>query len=723
MKITKEIVEKIYSGLLGKVIGVQLGSPIEGMWYNRIKNTYGEITDYLFNYDFYASDDDINGPLLFLRGLEDGGHGKNMTAQDVGEALLNYAPYEHGFFWWGGYGVSTEHTAYLNLRSGVKAGESGSIALNGSTVAEQIGGQIFIDTWGLVAPGEPDLAAKLAAKAASVTHDGNGVYGGIFVATCISYAFVEKDIAKIIEKGLSYIPEDCEYARVVNAVIKYHAEHPESWRDCYLYVRDNWGYDKYPGNCHIIPNAAVIILSLLYGGGDYSETVCICNMCGWDTDCNAGNVGAIMGVLCGTGGIDDKWIKPVNDLIVCSGVVGKYNITDAAASALYIANQAAALAGEKLPEPYRSIYENDPYGCHFEFPKSTQAINVLCVGKDEEITFAKKRYAEGETIPKPRYSLANDAETSLDGERSLKVKVRYPRDGEKVFVFKRTYYHPSDFSDSRYDPSFSPVAYPGQTVKVGACVPDGVYEATAAPFYYDERNAKFGYGEKVRMTEGEWKLLEVKIPKTEAGLIQCIGVCFEVSNPEKKRKDLVCRIDSLSVTGKANYSIDFSKEKREYWAWKHVEVSQFTRLKGLLYLSDGQLNLSCSDYAEAYTGDVDWKDYSCSVKFTPVAGREHFANVRVQGAMRSYAVGFDGNEFCIKKNLNGYKKLTGVKLKWNEGEEYRVDISVKGNKISATLNGEVKLDYTDEKAPLLHGSVGVSNFCGSHTRYKEIVIK
>ena len=70
----------------------------------------------------------------------------------MAEALLNYAPFEHGFFWWGGYGVSTEHTAYLNLRNGIRAPQSGSIAQNGHATAEQIGGQIFIDTWGLVTP-------------------------------------------------------------------------------------------------------------------------------------------------------------------------------------------------------------------------------------------------------------------------------------------------------------------------------------------------------------------------------------------------------------------------------------------------------------------------------------------------------------------------------------------------------------------------------------------
>ena len=61
-----------------------------------------------------------------MRALED--FGPNAGAQEMGETLLNYLGDQRGTFWWGGYGVSTEHTAYINLANGIPAPHSGSAA-------------------------------------------------------------------------------------------------------------------------------------------------------------------------------------------------------------------------------------------------------------------------------------------------------------------------------------------------------------------------------------------------------------------------------------------------------------------------------------------------------------------------------------------------------------------------------------------------------------------
>lgn len=706
----KEYIEKIYAGWLAKIIGIRLGAPIESWTYEKIKNVYGELYHYPVDYKEFAADDDSNGPLFFLRALEDGRHGFDLKAQDVAEALLNYAPFEHGFFWWGGYGVSTEHTAYLNLWNGMTAPESGSIAQNGSTVAEQIGGQIFIDTWGLVAPGNPDLAAKFAKEAASVTHDGNAVYGGIFVAVCISWAFVEKDICRIIEKGLSYIPETCEYARVVRAVMAYHEENPENWRNCFHYIHDNYGYDKYAGNCHIIPNIAVMILALLYGEGDFDNTLCICNMCGWDTDCNVGNVATIMGVRNGLEGIDyDKWRKPINDFLACSSVMGSMNIMDIPYGAVYIARLAYALAEEEMPAPWKQIADERIDGCHFEFPGSTHAIHV-CIGNQGE------QKEERESV------IYNTDEAAYTGLRSLKFVAKPVEAGESVYVYKKTYYRPQDFHDSRYDPSFSPLAYPGQTLHGSAMIPEYGDAALVCLYVKDIRSGRIYEGPKEQLKKGEWKELEFSIPALEGALLGEMGFCFHVQGTHMQVFDFTGMIDDLYVEGTPEYSIVFEQENEEVWTFLHREVSQFSRLKGLLYLDGGRMHLSCSDFAEAYTGGRGWKDYKAAFSFTPLTGENHRVNVRVQGAIRSYAFGLlPGDRAAILKNDHGYRIMQETSFHWETGKEYTVTVTAAGSRITAEIDGHI-LTVTDEDRPFLTGAVGVSMQDGSHDEYREIRI-
>jgi len=193
-------IEKTYAGWLGKVIGIRMGAPIEGYSKEKIEQLYGKhITDYLVDYNDFACDDDSNGPIFFVRALE---HYDQVSPKEMGYTFLNYIANEHGFFWWGNE-LSTEHTAYKNLLKGIEAPESGSIAVNGQELAEQIGGQIFIDGFGFLAPGNPRVASDLAEHSARVTHDLEGVYGGRFIAACISLAYTHTDIIEISPKGNS----------------------------------------------------------------------------------------------------------------------------------------------------------------------------------------------------------------------------------------------------------------------------------------------------------------------------------------------------------------------------------------------------------------------------------------------------------------------------------------------------------------------------------------
>src|SRR5262245_5660166 len=233
MPLPSDYAERVYAGVLGKIIGVYLGRPFEGWSYDRIMAELGEIRYYVHEQrkaPLIVTDDDISGTFTFLRALPDYGNTLDVTAQQIGQTWLNYIIERRTILWWGGLGNSTEHTAYLRLKSGIPAPRSGSIALNGKVVAEQIGSQIFIDGWAMVAPGDPELAADLARRAASVSHDGEAIYGAQVLAAMEAQAYVERDLNVLLNTATKLIPGDSIIYRMINDIREWHAEYKD-WHD------------------------------------------------------------------------------------------------------------------------------------------------------------------------------------------------------------------------------------------------------------------------------------------------------------------------------------------------------------------------------------------------------------------------------------------------------------------------------------------------------------
>lgn len=364
--ISDDYLERVYAGVLGKLVGVYLGRPIENWTHERIVDTFGQIDRYVHEERgrrLIVTDDDITGTFTFLRALEDYGFDRKLTPAQIGQTWLNYIIEGKTILWWGGMGNSTEHTAYLRLKSGLRAPASGAIATNGKVTAEQIGGQIFIDGWGLVCPGDPARAADFAQRAASVSHDGEGIYGAQVIAALVASAFVESDLDRMLDTALKQIPADCTIYRLIGDLRRWHAT-GEDWQASRARLQAKYGYDKYPGVCHIVPNHGLVILALLHGAGDFDRSMTIVNTCGWDTDCNAGNVGCILGVRNGLPGISERWREPVADRLYLPSADGGRSITDAAREAIAVADAGRRLAGQD-PLPPRPRFD-------FNLPGSVQ---------------------------------------------------------------------------------------------------------------------------------------------------------------------------------------------------------------------------------------------------------------------------------------------------------------------------------------------------------------
>ena len=293
----KKYENNIYAGVLGKILGVYLGRPVEGWGYEKIRDTFGEIRYYVHEkvgVPLIVADDDISGTFAFFRAIADHGSQKNTPAKAFGDTWLNYIIENKTILWWGGLGRSTEHTAYLNLKNGIEAPRSGSAAVNGKILAEQIGAQIFIDAIAMACPGDPDTAVELVRNAASVSHDGIAVEAACHLAALEAMAFEEKRVDVLLDRAAGYVKsrELLDIIRDVRDICSRETD----WRKVRAYLDPKYGYEVYHGCCHMVPNHAMVIAAFILGGDDFQKSISIAASAAWDTDCNAGNVGALNGI-------------------------------------------------------------------------------------------------------------------------------------------------------------------------------------------------------------------------------------------------------------------------------------------------------------------------------------------------------------------------------------------------------------------------------------------
>lgn len=685
--------EKVYAGFLGMNAGIRLGAPVENWTYDRIRDSYGEITGYVKEYKNFAADDDANGPVFFLRALLDDAINREPTPQDIARAWLNYTREGIGMFWWGGYGVSTEHTAYLNLKQGIPAPRSGSAEQNGTTLSEQIGGQIFIDTWGLVNPCEPKRAADYGAAAASVSHDGNGIYGARFMCAAIAKAFMESEPMAIIEAGLAQIPAECDYRSVVQAVIRFYRQHPENWRNCFEMLAWDWGYDKYPGRCHIIPNAGVCTMALLYSEGAFDRGIEIATMAGWDTDCNAGNVGTILGVANGVEGLPRRYLDAINDGIVCSGISGYLNILDIPSFCRETALLGYRIAGERAVEELVRAYHPGEIYFDFALPGSTHA---MCTSNPEKV------------------KLCQSKEPTYGGEGALRISLSHMTGDERLKVYYKPFYTREDFSDERYSPVFSPTVYPGQTVSMKLYLAQWAQnELPEIAAYIRTCSDK---AERIQsrlvLRRACWTDVVFTIPPATGDEIDEIGIIFHTTC---ETVDGVVYLNSFSVTGKASYTIDPRKQRMEF-----SSITPFSIDGGAWDLDGGTLNLMRLSPAFAYTGNYYASDYICTVPVTPHNGESHLLVGRSQGAQRMYMAGLGARgKAVIQKNDFGIETLAECKFDWSYEKTYRLEMRCIRDTITLVIDGKEILAVLDTS--FSHGMFGCGSLAMGRTTFGEFL--
>lgn len=154
-----------------------------------------------------------------------------------------------------------------------------------------------MDAIPLTFAGDIEKARKYTEMQARVSHGGVAVESACFWAGMEAAAFRERNTGALLEENLYYVKAG-QLKDIFYEIMKFCRSKPD-FRTAREYLEKRWGYDKFPGNCHLILNTALMLTVLLLGKDSFRDTMQLCVSAGWDTDCNGANLGCLNGIRLG----------------------------------------------------------------------------------------------------------------------------------------------------------------------------------------------------------------------------------------------------------------------------------------------------------------------------------------------------------------------------------------------------------------------------------------
>lgn len=285
--------DKVYGGWLGKCIGGAAGAPIEGVKKLIEHEHFREV----FRWDL--PNDDLDLQLLWLEVLQE--KGLDLTSRDMADAWNKKCWYpfsEYGIF-------------LKNYERGIYPPYSGSF--NNPLFCEGEGSPIRSEIWGMIFPGEPEMAVEYAKMDSQIDHTGISLWIEQFYAAIEAEAFFEEDITKLIADNIKYLPECSRPRTCVQEVCQYYAAGNRDWIKAREALMRRYAHFDFT---NAVTNLGIVMIALLYGNGDMDQVINIAFRCGYDADCTAATAGAICGIIVGKSHMDAKLLELVEEEFV-----------------------------------------------------------------------------------------------------------------------------------------------------------------------------------------------------------------------------------------------------------------------------------------------------------------------------------------------------------------------------------------------------------------------
>lgn len=306
-----ELENKIKGGWAGQTIGVTFGGPTEFKYNGTFIQDYQPLP---------WSDDRIKNTMLSWPELYDDLY-MDLTFVEVFDRLGLDAPVDSFAYAFANADYMLWHAnqaARYNILKGILPPQSGHWINNPH--ADDLDYQIEADFAGLMSPGMPNAASEISDKIGHIMCYGDGWYGGVYVGAMYSLAFVYNDIHTIVTEALKTIPKQSTFYQCISDVIKWHKEYPNDWHQTWFEIQKKWSEDTacpegifVPFNIDAKVNAAYVVMGLLYGNGDFTQTLEISTRAGQDSDCNPSTAGGILATMIGYDKIPAYWKNSLSE--------------------------------------------------------------------------------------------------------------------------------------------------------------------------------------------------------------------------------------------------------------------------------------------------------------------------------------------------------------------------------------------------------------------------
>ena len=292
----EELKDKISACWIGKNIGGTFAGPYEH------KKEVLDIKGFITEPGEPLPNDDLDLQLVWLRAMEDFGP-KMLNERILAEYWIDHIPP-----YWNEYGI-----AKGNMARGLVPPICGEYE---NEWKHSNGAWIRTEIWATLFPGLVEETIKYSYMDACIDHGyGEGTYATIFVAAMESAAFFISDLRELIKIGLSKIPEDCKFTKHIKAAIDAY-DSGKTWLEAREIVTNMSLEDPELGWFQAPANVSYAIIGLLYGEGDFKQSIIIATNCGDDTDCSAATVGSLLGIMHGTKIIPKDWQEYIGDKII-----------------------------------------------------------------------------------------------------------------------------------------------------------------------------------------------------------------------------------------------------------------------------------------------------------------------------------------------------------------------------------------------------------------------